>query len=386
MKIFLVGGAVRDKLLGYEGHDRDYVVLGADESVFLEKFPSAKKVGTRESVYVLKGAEYTLSKERNIEADLLRRDLTINAFAEDEAGRIIAHPLAKEDLQNRVLRPISEKNFLDDPLRVFRAARFAAQFPDFTLHVSLKPILAAVSRQGLLADISAERVGNEVRKACGAVSPSRFFQLLAETGTLAPWLQEMEAAKCVPAGPKPFHSGTVFDHTLTVMEQMRGRELRVWMGLCHDLGKTVTDPLLWPRHHGHESAGERLAGELGQRLRLPGKMLRAGEAAARFHMTAGRYGELRAATKVSLLLTLHRSRLVRDLFALVEADKRVDFRSRAEDDLAAILSVKLPEKFRGQGKKAGGILHRLRAEKLSAGAHRLHERKNDLPSDDIPTE
>jgi tRNA nucleotidyltransferase (CCA-adding enzyme) len=365
LNIYLVGGAVRDRLLGRPEQDKDFVVVGASEDEFLNHFPHAKKVGQRHPVYIVGRDEYVLSAASDIQADLLSRDLTINALAQDLGGRIFGHPQARSDLKQAVLRPISEQNFLNDPLRVFRAARLAACLPNFGIHPSLEQVMGSVGGKGGLEGVAAERVGNEVLKACACPQPGRFLTLLACTGTLAPWLDELLRAADIPAGPSAYHSGSLLDHLTEIMNRLAGSALGVWMGLCHDLGKTRTDPQQWPKHHGHDLAGEELALNLGNRLRLPSRYIRAGAVAARWHMVAGRYDQLRPGTKVDLLVMLHKCDLVQELFEVVRADKGRDQVARAQTDMRRILSVRLSGEYREIGPKAGEMLRHLRCRALS---------------------
>ncbi len=364
MKIYLVGGAVRDELMGKKVKDRDFVVLGSTEMAFKKKFPKAIKVGTRKYVYIVAGREYTLSRFKDIESDLNSRDLTINAFARDESGRLIAHPHAISDLEQKILRPVRENNFFKDPLRVFRAARFAACFPEFKVHHSLLDLMTRVGDKGLLEKIAAERIGNEILRACGCQMPGRSIEILSRTGTLKPWLKEVSPMLKTPAGPQEFHPGTLLEHTIEVMNKLSGSAVEVWMGLCHDLGKCNTNPEHWPAHHGHDITGENKAFKLGQRLRLPNKIIKAGETAARWHMTAGRYDTLRFGTKVDLIRLLNSAGFVSELFNLVRADKGLDFSRKVQADLKAIIAVHLPEKYRGLGRKSGEILHQLCCQAL----------------------
>ncbi|HKK33751.1 MAG TPA: tRNA nucleotidyltransferase, partial [Desulfomicrobiaceae bacterium] len=252
MKFYLVGGAVRDELLHRPVQDHDIVVFGADETTFMQRFPNAIKVGKRTGVYIVQGVEYTLSPARSIREDLETRDLTINAMARDNEGKIISRPQALDDLTRGILRPVAAANFVDDPLRAIRAARFAAWFPDFTVHPDLIRAMELVGRSNLLADVAAERVGNEVIKAGRGPRPGRFLELLTRTGLLAPWFLELHRADTVPAGPPPYHTGSLLDHIATVMNRAAPDPDLVWMALCHDLGKAGTDPGQWPRHHHHE--------------------------------------------------------------------------------------------------------------------------------------
>lgn len=364
MKIYLVGGAVRDQLLGRKNKDRDYVVIGGDEAALRQHLPGVKCVGRRHQVYLHRGAEYTLSAAPTIEADLLGRDLTINALAKRPDGRLVGAPNALDDLRGGVLRPVALENFFHDPLRVVRAARFSALFPDFRLDASLQKAMQRVGVSGRLADVSAERVGNEVQAAMAAPRPANFLRLLADTKALEPWFEEWCLADAIPAGPPAYHEGSVLDHTLVVMDRLAGNPLAVWMGFCHDMGKTATDPDKLPSHHGHEISGEHLARALGERLRLPNRFISAGAAAARWHMTVGRYAQLRSATKVDLLLCLRRLKRVPEMVALAAADKPGLDVSQMSVDLETLLAVRLPAEAMGQGARTGELLRQRRCQAL----------------------
>jgi tRNA nucleotidyltransferase (CCA-adding enzyme) len=268
-----------------------------------------------------------------------------------------------EDVRHRVLRPCSARSLEQDPLRTFRAARFLAVLPDFSAHPDLRAAMEAVARAGRLADLSAERVGRELLKALAGPRPARFLALLAETGGLEPWFAELAHCRNVPAGPAPAHSTDVFGHTLAVLDRLAGNPLQAWMGLCHDLGKAVTPSELWPRHHGHETAGAKLARALGSRLRLPEDFLRAGERAARLHMTAARYPKLRPGTRVDLLMRA--GTLLEPLLEVVRADHGLDYRDQALAEQRRILEVRLPAAFHGLGPESGRRLRELRAQTLS---------------------
>jgi tRNA nucleotidyltransferase (CCA-adding enzyme) len=365
MKKYLVGGALRDKLLGREVHDRDFVIIGGSENEFQKKYAGAKRIGKKDFVYIYKGDEYTVSNLPDIHKDLLRRDLTINAFAQDEAdGSLVSHPDAFGDLEKKILKPVSEENFLRDPLRVFRAARFAAEFPSFQIHSELIRVMTQVSGEGLLDDISAERVGNEVIKACSAPSPGRFLLLLSETGALTPWFHEFRGTEKMPAGPAPYHKESVLEHTAEVMDRLAGASLRVWMGLCHDIGKALSAEELLPSHHGHGERGKVPAKNIGARLKLPNAFINAGFISAEKHMIAARYNELRPGTKVRLLLMLKRFGITKEMFEVVDADKGKKFLEKAEEDTRQILSVHLPEEFKGLGSESGKKLFQLQCQKI----------------------
>ena len=369
MRIHLVGGAVRDLLLGRPRGDRDYLVLDASAEQFMARYPTARQVGKSFPVFILDGSEYAWPRGPSLAADLARRDLTINALALDlspaGAGFIHAHPRALADLQAKILRPASTTALSDDPVRVFRAARFAAQLPDFSLSPELLAQMRQAGEQGLLAGHPAERFGQEVRKALAAANPGRFLTLLADTGCLPPWFVELAQAKDIPAGPAPYHHEDVLTHTAQVMDRLAGDALAVWMGLTHDLGKTLTGPESWPSHHDHAQAGEEPAERLGQRLRLPGAFIRAGVVASAKHMLAKDYPLLRPGTAVDLLLSLEARRLTSRMFRLVQADCGLDHLGQARRELRAILKVKLPEEKRDLGEESGEALRLARCEVLS---------------------
>jgi len=365
MEIYQVGGSLRDELIGRPPSDRDYVVIGASETEFRKAFPAAVRVGRRQAVYYVNGDEYTLSRASGIMEDLHNRDLTVNSLAKDSSGRLYSHPRAMEDIDRRILRPLSLRNFIDDPLRVLRAARLAAGLPAFSPHPSLLTCMAEVAARGLLGKLAAERVGNETRKAYAAIRPDRFLNLLSETGALAPWFSEMQNAHRIPAGPVRYHTGSLLEHSGAVMKILAGDALAVWMGYCHDLGKTVTREEDYPHHYGHEQTGARLASAAAERLCLPIRYREAGQVAARYHMQAGRYPQLRPATRVDLLMTLSRKKLMKALFRLVQADKGKDHYPQAAQDLDIIRQVHLPEKYRNRGRESGMRLRELRCQALA---------------------
>ncbi len=374
MRILLVGGAVRNMLLGRPVRDRDYLVLDATVEDFLRAHPAAKAVGKTFPVFILNGEEYSFprgpilgeSLEQSLEQDLAWRDFTINALAQDEHGERFSHPQALEDLNARVLRPASNHSLSDDPVRTFRAARFLAELPGFTPHPELIEAMRQTAASGALKEPFAERVGQEAQKACAAERPGQFLRLLDQGRCLAPWFAELSGASAIPAGPKEHHDASVLEHTAQVMDLLTGDAMRVWMGLCHDLGKVLTPAQELPRHIGHEERGEAAAMTLGERLRLPTRLINAGADAARWHMLAGRYPELRDATRVDLLFRLKSRGVLREMFRLAKADTGQDHLPEAQADLAAALTATLPAQARDQGAASGELLRSLRIQVLRA--------------------
>lgn len=369
MRIYLVGGAIRDDLLGRPVSDKDYVVIGGDHKRFLRRFPRARKVGRKAAVYYLHGDEYTISPAESIEQDLLARDLTINALARDEKGTLIAHPKALEHLEEKILYPVSRANFFADPARVFRAARFAACLPDFCMHPELIALMREVVTQGGCRTLAAERVGNELLKALSCPVPSRFVRYCEQAGALGDWFRELEPAAKIPAGPFPYHDETVLEHLCQVMDRLAGDRFLVWMGLCHDLGKIVTPSSSWPAHHGHDRAGVTIARDMGRRLRLPTQMIRAGMAAARWHMVMARYHSLRPGTRVDLLTEVGSEDLLAALCALVVADGGEDMKKQVLEDFRIIGNVHLPFSWQGLGVRSGERLRVLKAQALADRSH-----------------
>ena len=370
MRILLVGGAVRNELLGLPVRDRDYLVLEATVEEFLQAHPGAKPVGKTFPVFILKGEEYAFPRGGSLDEDLARRDFTINALARDAEGTLFSHPQALDDLHARVLRPASPQSLLDDPLRAYRAARFLAELPGFTAHPELIQAMRGACTGSTLAAPYAERVGQEAQKACAAAHPGAFLRVLDQGGCLVPWFAELANAASIPAGPPKYHADTLLEHTAKVMDALAGDPMAVWMGLCHDLGKASTPESELPRHIGHEMRGETLADALGRRLRLPMRLINAGADAARWHMLAGRYPELKDATRVDLLFRLKSRGVLREMFRLAQADhgpdRNADHLPEAQADLACALTASLPPQARDQGEKSGDLLRSLRIQALRA--------------------
>lgn len=310
--------------------------------------------------------------EGTLEADMRRRDLTINALAEDRDGHLYGHPDALSDLRGGILRPASPTSFRDEPVRVFRLARMACELPSFTIHPAAVEQMRAVAEAGLLERIPAERIGRELMKALASPKPSRWLAVLAEGRCLSPWFRELETAMDIPAGPIAYHSGSVMEHLMDVMDTVAGDPLCVWMSLCHDLGKIGTDPTLLPHHYGHELRGTEPAGHLAQRFALPSRYVAAGVLSSQLHMKAGIYEMLRAGTRCDLLMQIHNAGLDEPFWKLAEADSGRSLRPVVNDDLAVLLGISLPPEWRDRGRESG---KRLRAMRCQALAIHMAKRK-----------
>lgn len=305
MKSYLVGGAVRDTLLGLPVKDRDWVVVGAtpeemlnagyqqvgrDFPVFLhpkshEEYALART--ERKSGVGYTGFTVHAAPDVTLEQDLLRRDLTVNALAQDENGNIIDPFNGQRDLHNRILRHVSPA-FGEDPLRVLRVARFAARYAHLSFRIAdeTMALMRAMTDEGELAHLTTERVWQETENALRTRNPQVYFQVLRDCGALAVLFPEVDALYGVPAPAKWHPEIDTGVHTLMTltMAAMLSPDVDVrFATLCHDLGKGLTPKELWPRHHGHGPAGVKLVEGLCKRLRVPNDIRDLAKLVAEFH-------------------------------------------------------------------------------------------------------
>ncbi|MEI7411223.1 multifunctional CCA addition/repair protein [Pectobacterium aroidearum] len=305
MKIYLVGGAVRDSLLGLPVTEKDWVVVGATPEDLLAR--GYQQVGKDFPVFLhpVSHDEYALARtERKsgkgytgfvchaapdvtLEQDLLRRDLTINAIARTEQGDLIDPYHGRRDLENHVLRHVSDA-FSEDPLRVLRVARFAARFAHlgFQIAEETMALMQKMAHEGELAYLTPERVWKETEKALGTSSPDVYFQVLRDCGALAVLFPEIDNLYGVPAPAKWHPEIDTGIHTMmtVAMAARLSPEIDVrFATLCHDLGKGLTPSELWPRHHGHGPAGVKLVEALCQRLRVPNPIRDLAKLVAEYH-------------------------------------------------------------------------------------------------------
>lgn len=320
---YRVGGSVRDELLGRPVVDRDWVVVGATPEILVASgfrpigrdFPVFLHPETREE-YALarterkhgrgyRGFEFFASPEVTLEDDLRRRDLTINAMARAADGTLIDPFGGAKDLAAGVLRHVSPA-FAEDPLRVLRVARFAARF-GFAVAAETEALMRSLVAQGELAELSAERVWQEIARGLMESRPSRMLAVLRACGALAALLPEVDALYGVP---QPLVHHPEFDTGVHVVQALDyaariGAPLTVrYAVLAHDLGKARSPRAGWPRHVGHEGRGVALADRLSARLRVPLDCRDAARAAARHHGVVHRAAELRPATLLDLLLAV----------------------------------------------------------------------------------
>lgn len=322
MKIYMVGGAVRDTLLGLEVKDRDWVVVGAQPEEMLAQ--GFKPVGSDFPVFLhpktkeehalarterkqgkgYRGFVFHAHPEVSLDDDLKRRDLTINAMAMDEKGALIDPYGGKQDMEARLLRHTSPA-FVEDPLRVLRAARFLARFHahGFRLAAETQALLKQMADGDELASLSAERVWVETAKALTSSAPQVFFATLHEVGGLVTWYPEIAQLFGVPQ-PRDWHpeidSGV---HTLMVLEQAAKLSPDLsprFAALCHDLGKGTSPKKDLPAHHGHEQRGVPLVRRLCARLRVPKETTELAVLVCRYHTHCHLVRSLRATTLLRL--------------------------------------------------------------------------------------
>ncbi|MFQ6573719.1 multifunctional CCA addition/repair protein [Pseudomonas sp. UM16] len=323
MQIYKVGGAVRDRLLGQPVSDIDWVVVGAsaeqmqalgyrpvgaDFPVFIhpksgEEYALART--ERKSGRGYGGFTFHASPEVTLEEDLIRRDLTINAMAEDEQGQISDPYHGQKDLENRILRHVSPA-FAEDPLRVLRVARFAARYAGlgFTVAEETIELMRQLSESGELQALTAERSWKEIARALMEDKPQVFIQVLRDCGALKELIPELDALFGVPQ-PAAHHpeidSGI---HTLSVLEQAAQHQQPLtvrWACLLHDLGKGTTPESEWPRHIAHEQRGLKLIKAVNQRFKAPRDCQELALLVGEYHTHCHRALELKASTLLELL-------------------------------------------------------------------------------------
>jgi len=400
MKIYLVGGAVRDELLGLNVRERDWVVVGARPEELIAQgyrpvgkdFPVFLHPGTHEE-YALarterktgpgyRGFDTRFSPDVTLEQDLERRDLTINAIARDpDSGELIDPFDGQRDLRERWLRHVSAA-FVEDPVRVLRIARFAARFAPLGFRIAPETLelMRHIAARGELDALVPERVWQETQRALEMPAPRRYFEVLRDADALPVIFPELAALFGVPQ-PEQWHpeidSGV---HTLMALEQAaRLSELPVvrFAALVHDLGKGTTPRKEWPRHVAHEERGVALVERLCDRLRVPNAYRELGMLVSRYHLHVHRAHELRPTTVLELLESVdafRRPERFEHFLLASEADARgrkgledrsypqADYLRRARELTAA---VTLDTQARA-GLAGPQIAEKLRRERLTA--------------------
>ena len=410
MEIYLVGGAVRDKLMGFTPTERDWVVVGArpqdlesqgykqvgkDFPVFLhpqthEEYALARTERKTRPGY--KGFSVHASPEVTLLEDLQRRDLTINAIAEDEHGRLIDPFGGVQDIENKILRHVSPA-FTEDPVRILRLARFAARFAHlgFTVAPETNELMKQMVANGEVDALVPERVWKEMERALAMPAPQRFFETLRACGALAKLFPELEALYGVPQ-PEQYHPEVDTGvHTMMVLEQATAlssdTQVR-FAALVHDLGKAITPKEQWPKHLEHEEKGVPLVENLCNRYRLPNDYRALAVHVARYHLHYHKAMELRPNSILKLLQNidaLRKPQRFEQFLLACEADARgrlgLENRDCPQSDwlrqaLSAVNSVdprQLVEKGL-QGEALGKELQHLR---ILAIKNRLYELRDN---------
>lgn len=344
MKCFIVGGAVRDRLLGLAVKDRDWVVVGSTPEAMLAKgfrpvgkdFPVFLHPRTQEEYALARterkvgrgyhGFTFHAAPDVTLEEDLIRRDLTINAIAEDDDGQLIDPHGGQSDLAARLLRHVSPA-FAEDPVRILRLARFAARF-DFAVAPETMALMRQMVANGEVDALVAERVWAELAKGLMCDKPSRMFAVLRECGALARLLPEVDALFGVPQRADYHPEIDTGDHVMRVLDYSAacGQPLTVrFAALMHDLGKALTPADVLPRHIGHEGRGEKPLLALCERLRVPADCRDLARLAVLYHTKIHTVAQLRDDTVLRLLRdcdALRRPERFLQLLASCVADTR----------------------------------------------------------------
>ncbi len=287
MKKYLVGGAVRDMILGKEPHDKDYVVVGStpeemislgykqvgkDFPVFLDEAGNECALARTERKSGLKHTdfEFDFNPEITLEQDLFRRDFTVNSIAYDEETKeFIDSYNGIEDIKNKILRVTNPKAFKDDPLRVLRLFRFKAQL-DFSIEESTLQLSKEMITEGCLKNLTPERIFNEIEKAANTIRFADFIHILHETGALEYILPEIEKLYSVPENPKYHIEKNSGEHTERVIQKINTDNIKLNLAaLFHDVGKSVTPKEDYPHHKGHDILGINLVKNISKRLKIP---------------------------------------------------------------------------------------------------------------------
>ncbi|MEZ8826289.1 multifunctional CCA addition/repair protein [Vibrio amylolyticus] len=323
MQVYLVGGAVRDQLLDLDVYDKDWVVVGSSPEEMIDKgftpvgkdfpvflHPKSKQEHAlarteRKTSGGYTGFECYFAKDVTLEEDLLRRDLTINAMAQDDYGNIIDPYEGQADLADRTLRHVS-KAFTEDPLRVLRVARFAAKFHHlgFTIAQETMALMKAISQSGELEHLTAERVWQEWHKSLSTKNPQVFLSVLRDCGALQVVLPEIDRLFGVPQ-PEQWHPEIDTGiHTLMVANQaaLLSESLPVrFAAQVHDLGKGITPEQEWPSHKMHCHTGLKIIKKLCERVRVPNEFKELALMVCEQHSNIHRAAELKPSTKLKVL-------------------------------------------------------------------------------------
>lgn len=347
MQIYKVGGAVRDRLLGREVSEIDWVVVGASAEQMLEQgfrpvgadFPVFLHPQTSEEYALARterksgrgygGFTFFASPEVTLEEDLIRRDLTVNAMAEDDQGRLIDPYGGQQDLAAKLLRHVSPA-FAEDPLRVLRVARFAARYAPlgFSVAVETMVLMRELSESGELTALTPERSWKEISRALMEPRPDVFIQVLRDCDALRVLLPEVDVLFGIPQSPAHHPEIDTGVHVLSVLRQCAEHQQPLtvrWACLLHDVGKGLTPEAEWPRHIAHEHKGLKLIRAINQRCKAPKDCQELALQVGEFHTHGHRALELKPSTLLKLLQgfdVFRRPQRFEEFIAACEMDAR----------------------------------------------------------------
>ena len=386
--LYLVGGAIRDELLGIKISDEDYCVTGISFEEFKKLFPQAHVRGKSFAVFDIDGKEFAIARRERkvgighkefevdtnksitIEEDLARRDITINAIAKDVlTGEIIDPYNGRDDLKNRIIRATTNA-FKEDPLRVYRVARFAAKF-EFSVDKNTIEMMKELKNE--LNSISEERVYTEFSKALLTNKPSIFFDVLRKSNVLDVHF------KCIfkligAEQPEQYHpEGDAYNHTLIVLDEVakatqkyeNERKLEIRFGaLVHDLGKGETPKEEYPHHYLHEKRGVEVVKRFGKDLKIPNRLIKCGRTSCREHMRGGIFSKMKPSKKVVFIERIDKSILGLDgLQIIINADNKdaENFETIGKKCLEEINGEYIKQKYGiNEGIEFGNKLHQER--------------------------
>lgn len=397
LNTYVVGGAVRDALLGLPVKDRDHVVVGAtpeqmkalgfvavgkDFPVFLhpdthEEYALART--ERKTAPGYTGFAFHAAPDVTLEQDLQRRDLTINAIAQHADGTLVDPYGGRDDLRNRIFRHVSPA-FAEDPVRILRIARFAARFADFSIAPETLALMRQMVASGEVDALVPERVWQELSRGLMEDKPSRMFAVLRDCGALARILPELDALAGVPQPAQHHPEIDTFVHVMMVIDiaAARGLPLPVrFAALAHDLGKGGTDPADWPRHIAHEARSVTLVEAVAKRLKLPNEVKDLALMTAREHGNVGRAQEMRANTIVKLFERCDAFRKPARFVAMLEASEcdargRTGFEDAPFPQAALLQHALAAAQAVNAGEIATGVMQRAPdqpAQKIAEAVH-----------------
>lgn len=387
--LYLVGGAVRDEIMNRKIHDEDYCVTGIEKETFEKLFQNAYKRGKSFGVYDIENKEFALArkdkkigkghkefeiqngKDITIKEDLARRDITINSIAKNVlTGEVIDPYRGIKDIQNKIIRATTD-SFIEDPLRVYRVARFASEL-NFTVEERTIKMMEEIKEE--LKTLSPERVFTEFRKALKNDKPSVFFEVLKKANILDVHFKEISdlIGKTQPVAYHP--EGDSYNHTMIVVDKSAiltsSIEVR-FSALVHDLGKGITPKEMLPHHYGHDKNGVKLVENLGNRLKIPNSWIKCGKVSAKEHMLGGNFNKMTPKKQVDFITRVNKSLLGLDgLKIVVICDEwknenmptDINFAEIGKECISKINGKYIEEKYNIRNKEQVGEL--LRKERI----------------------